>query len=62
MKTFDHAIHLLLCNINYDPMRTAASARKMIENKVRGVAVMTSEWGTTLARDLLAHQVAVVFL
>jgi DNA-binding LacI/PurR family transcriptional regulator len=55
MKTFDHAIHMLLCNTNYDPMRTAASVRKRIENKVRGVAVMTSEWGTTLARDLVAH-------
>ena len=44
MKTFDHAIHLLLCNTNYDPMQTAASVKKMIENKGRGVAVVTSEW------------------
>ena len=53
---------MLLCNTNYDPMQTAASVRKMIENKGRGVAVMTSEWGTTLARDLVAHQAAAVFL
>lgn len=55
-------LDLLLCNTNYDPVRTEAWVRKMIENKVRGVAVMTSEWGTTLARDLVARQVAVVFL
>jgi LacI family transcriptional regulator len=53
---------LLLCNTDYDPKRTDASVRKMIENKVRGVAVMTSEWGTSLLRDFVAHRVATVFL
>ena len=57
-KGFD----LLLFNTNYDPGRTEAAVRRMIENKVRGVAVMTSEWGSSLAEDLAAHQVAVVFL
>lgn len=55
-------LDLLLCNTDYDPKRTEAAMRKMIENKVRGVAVMISEWGTALARELAAHQVAVVFL
>jgi len=67
IKSFETAalakgLDLLLCNTNYDPERTEAAMRKMIENKVRGVAVMTSEWGTALARDLAAHHVAVVFL
>ncbi len=67
IKSFESAalakgLDLLLCNTNYDPERTEVAVRKMIENKVRGVAVMTSEWGSTLARDLVAHQVAVVFL
>jgi len=57
-KGFD----LLLCNTNYDPARTQAAVRKMIENKVRGVAVMTSELPRNLAADLAANQVAVVFL
>ena len=67
IKSFETAalakgLDLLLCNTNYDLDRTKAAVRKMIENKVRGVAVMTSEWGSQLARDLAAHQVAVVFL
>ncbi len=52
---------LLLCNTNYETQRTEAALRRMIENKARGVAVMTSEWGA-LAEELPAHQVAVVFL
>jgi LacI family transcriptional regulator len=67
IKSFETAalakgLDLLLCNTNYSPERAEASARKMIENKVRGVAVMTSEWGPLLARELAAHHVALVFL
>ncbi|HUT57194.1 MAG TPA: LacI family DNA-binding transcriptional regulator, partial [Phycisphaerae bacterium] len=58
----ERGFDLLLCNTNYDPARTQAAVRKMIENKVRGVAVMTSELPRDLAADLAAHQVAVVFL
>ena len=53
---------LLLCNTNYDPARTVGAVRKMIENKVRGVAVMTSEFGPDLVGELTTHHVAVVFL
>jgi len=52
----------LLCDTNYDPRRTEASVRMMIENKVRGVAVMTSELAPHLAEDLIANHVAVVSL
>lgn len=67
IKSFETAalakgLDLLLCNTNYDPERTEASVRKMIENKVRGVAVMTSEWASALAQDLAVHHVAMVFL
>ena len=67
IKSFETAalakgLDLLLCNTNYSPERADVSVRKMIENKVRGVAVMTSEWGPLLARELVAHHVAVVFL
>jgi len=51
----------LLCNTNYDPERTEIAVRKVIENKVRGVAVMTSEFSHELARELARHEVAAVF-
>lgn len=53
---------LFLCNTNYDPARSDAALRKMLENKVRGVAIMTSEWPGGLTRELIDHQVATVFL
>jgi len=67
VKSFETAalakgLDLLLCNTNYDPERTEAAVRKMIENKVRGVAVMTSEWGKDSAENLKANNVPVVFL
>lgn len=67
IKSFETAalergFDLLLCNTNYDPHRTQAAVRKMIENKVRGVAVMTSELAGDLAEEMAAHHVAVVFL
>jgi DNA-binding LacI/PurR family transcriptional regulator len=67
IKSFESAaleggFDLLLCNTNYEPRRTELAVRKMIENKVRGVAVMTSEFAPALAKDLLAHHVPVVFL
>jgi DNA-binding LacI/PurR family transcriptional regulator len=52
----------LLCDTNYDPRRAEAGVRMMIENKVRGVAVMTSELAPTLAQDFTANHVAVVSL
>ncbi|HEV2232333.1 MAG TPA: LacI family DNA-binding transcriptional regulator [Terriglobia bacterium] len=58
----DRGFDLLLSNTNYDPNRTEAAVHKMIENKVRGVAIMTSELGAALAEQLTANEVAVVFL
>jgi len=57
-KGFD----LLLCTTNYDEDRTRAAIRKMIENRVRGVAVMTSGVGAESVGELTAHQVPVVSL
>ncbi|MDE3178841.1 MAG: LacI family DNA-binding transcriptional regulator [Acidobacteriota bacterium] len=58
----DRGFDLMLCNTNYDTRRTQHAVRKMIENKVRGVAVMTSEFSPDLARELTSNRVAVVFL
>src|SRR5579863_2607201 len=67
VKSFESAaleagFDLLLCNTNYDPKRIKGAVHKMIENKVRGVAIITSELATELAEELTANQVAVVFL
>jgi DNA-binding LacI/PurR family transcriptional regulator len=53
---------LFLCNTNYEPQRTRAAVRRMIENKAPGVAIMTSEMDPQLAEELAANQVAIVFL
>ncbi|MGH9354435.1 MAG: LacI family DNA-binding transcriptional regulator [Terriglobia bacterium] len=58
----DRGFDLMLSNTNYDPRRTQQAVRKMIENKVRGVAVMTSEFSVALTVELTANRVAVVFL
>jgi LacI family transcriptional regulator len=67
IKSFEAAalecgFDLLLFNTDYHLHRTEAAVRKMIENKVRGVAVMTSEFAPGLAEDLEANHVSVVFL
>lgn len=53
---------MLLFATNYDPSRTHAAITKMIENEVRGVAVMTSQAGREVAKQLSAHRIPVVFL
>jgi DNA-binding LacI/PurR family transcriptional regulator len=58
----DCGFDLMLSNTNYDPRRTQHAVRKMIENKVRGVAIMTSEFSPELTDELTANRVAVVFL
>ena len=53
---------LLLCTTAYDPERTRAAFRKMVQNKVPGVAVMTSRVDSSLADVLIANRIASVFL
>jgi LacI family transcriptional regulator len=67
IKSFETAalkrgFEILLCTTNYDPKRTRAAMRMLIENKVRGVAIMTSQVGPEQAADLTANGVATVFL
>jgi len=61
-SALNQGFDFLLCNTNYDPARTAGAVRKMIENKVSGVAIMTSEFRPDLAEELTARHVPVVFL
>ena len=53
---------LLLCATNYDAHRTQAIVRMMIENMVRGVAVMTVSVAPAIAEELKASHVPAVFL
>ena len=51
---------VFLCTTNYDPVRAANAVRRMIENKVQGVAVMTSQLDQVLVEELLKSDIPVV--
>jgi LacI family transcriptional regulator len=52
----------ILGDTNYDPQLTQQAAERMMEHKVRGVAIMTSEIGMNLVHDLARRKIAVTFL
>ncbi|MFZ1157442.1 MAG: LacI family DNA-binding transcriptional regulator, partial [Candidatus Sulfotelmatobacter sp.] len=53
---------VILSDTNYDPRRTREAAERMMEHKVRGVAVMTSEISVKLIHQLAKRRIAVTFL
>jgi len=53
---------VILSDTNYDPRRTREAADRMMEHKVRGVAVMTSEINIRLIHELARRRIAVTFL
>jgi LacI family transcriptional regulator len=52
----------ILNDTNYDPRRTRQAAERMMEHKVRGVAIMTSEISPRLIEELARRRIAVTFL
>jgi DNA-binding LacI/PurR family transcriptional regulator len=52
----------LLADTNYDPQSAREAAERMMEHKVRGVAVMTSEISLQLINELARRKIAVTFL
>jgi LacI family transcriptional regulator len=52
----------ILSDTNYDPRRMREAADRMMEHKVRGVAIMTSEISLRLIRELARRRIAVTFL
>src|SRR5271165_4437969 len=52
----------ILSDTNYDPRRTQEAAERMMEHKVRGVAIMTSEMSLRLIDELARRRIAVTFL
>lgn len=53
---------VIMSDTNYDPRRTRDAADRMMEHKVRGVAVMTSEINLRLIHQLARRKIAVTFL
>lgn len=53
---------IIMAHTDYDPDRTVASVRRMLAQRVSGVAVMTSEMDGALVGRLAASEIAVVFL
>lgn len=52
----------ILSDTNYDLRRTRQAAERMMEHKVRGVAIMTSEISLRLIHELARRRIAVTFL
>jgi LacI family transcriptional regulator len=52
----------ILSDTNYDPRRMREAADRMMEHKVRGVAIMTSEISLRLIQELARRRIAVTFL
>lgn len=57
---FEHGYNVILVNTNYDANRAADYVRRLIELKVAGVALMTTELDLTLIDELARKQVPVV--
>src|SRR5579859_6462049 len=52
----------ILGDTNYEPRRTQEAAERMMEHKVGGVAIMTSEISMQLIQELAERRIAVTFL
>lgn len=59
---FGRGYDVLLSNTSYDAERTSNYVRRIIERKVAGVALMTSELDLSLIDELARRDVSVVFL
>jgi DNA-binding LacI/PurR family transcriptional regulator len=55
-------MEVLLCATNYDRTQAQNAVRRMLENRVQGVAVMTSQFDTELEAQLTEKNVPLVLL
>ncbi len=67
VKSFEEAAmakdyEIIMANTNYDATRTALKVRRMIERRVDGVAIMTSEMDQKLINELSNRDIPIVFL
>ena len=52
---------VIVSNTNYEPSLMKRAAERMLEQKVRGVAIMTSEMSANLVEELIGRKIAVTF-
>jgi DNA-binding LacI/PurR family transcriptional regulator len=57
-----HGREVLIANTNYDPERMAICVRRMLQRRVDGVAIMTSEMDEHLIGDFSRRHIPLVFL
>ncbi|MGA8067178.1 MAG: LacI family DNA-binding transcriptional regulator [Terriglobales bacterium] len=58
----EHNQEVLIANTDYHPERTEHCVRRMLEHKVDGVAIMTSEIDSHLLSELAHRRLPIVFL
>lgn len=58
----EHGQEVLIANTNYEPERMQVCVRRMLERKVDGVAIMTSEMDAKLVETLNNRGIPIVFL
>ncbi len=58
----EHRQEVLIANTNYDPQRMEMCVTRMLQRKVDGVAIMTSEMGEHLVHNLSRRQIPMVFM
>ncbi len=57
-----HGQEVLIANTNYDPARMEVCVSRMLQRKVDGVAIMTSEMDERLVMEFESRRIPVVFL
>ena len=58
----EHGQEVLIANTNYDPTRMEMCVTRMVQRKVDGVAIMTSELEEHLVRNLSRREIPMVFM
>ena len=61
-SVIEYGFDVFLSTTNYDQKQADKAVRRMIENKVQGVAVMTSQLDSALVDELLSNDIPVVLL
>ena len=62
MSASQRGLDLILFNTEYEPARVEAAVRKMVEEKVQGVAVMTSMFDEVNVEELVRNRIHVALL
>lgn len=57
-----HGKEVLVANTSYDPVRAEHCARRMLQRKVDGVAIMTSEMHSRVLEDFHQQRIPLIFL